>query len=592
MTRLAGRLSVALSALLAASAAAHAAGAPAWRAVPAAAALVVAARALLAALRGALADRAASRAADAAGTRSLRLLAQADAVARGLPGFTAADGGLPLLEACVLFGGADRPLLPRERDRLEAALRVEIARARTDALAALVHGVRDVCDDVVAALSAPLHPAHAVAPALARRLTLASARAPASLVAARTWLRRRGATDPRFPHEAIAFRLLALGYDRAALDLLDSAPATERALRLVRLARCRCLITQAARGGPAVASQAAAAAWCDELLLLAGRRLPELVAGSAFLRAVPGGAAALERSVARMPLYCAELAQLREEYPELERPVATVLARAAEEAPGAVVEALRTGTFALRSDVALQGHLRGLALLAERRFGEAVAEFEAALVRAPGFAQAAYALAQARAREGRHAEGESTLRGLVAARPRDADPALFLARYLAQVGERERAIAAYRAALDRFPGHLPLRVAYAQDLAAWGRNAEAIEQLLAARRRHPHEPRLALLSGRALAADGRLGDAAEALESAARALEGGERAEAWFWLMCVRRDQGDHTTAQRIARRLVHSLGAGQAPLLDDVAEYLEHRQDYERAREAQERARRLREGD
>ena len=102
--------------------------------------------------------------------------------------------------------------------------------------------------------------------------------------------------------------------------------------------------------------------------------------------------------------------------------------------------------------------------------------------------------------------------------------------------------------LERLPS---LRVAFAQELVAWGCGAEAAAQLDAACGDHPDEPRLALLAGRVLAGESRLDEAAAALERAARGLSGGERAEAWFWLMGVRRDQGDHTTAET---RLLEAL--------------------------------------
>jgi tetratricopeptide (TPR) repeat protein len=522
--------------------------------------------------------------------RGLAAAATVDRVARGRAGFTEQVGGLLALERAVLLLPARGPVDGNVRERLEQAVRSDLARSSPRARAMLVAGLRDAADAAVEAVGMPLHPLHPVAHGLLAALGLRDGARLTAAAQKRSWSRRRASLDPLRPAEALAARLLAAGLERAALTALRFAPPGVRARRLRRLARCRTLLLDAAKGSLLALSPASMVAWREELLLLAGRRLPELVPGSALLRGVPGGAAALERTVARTPVIVAELAALLDECPELERPVATVLARIVGWPVGAVVGALREGTLTARPDAPLRSHLRGLALLEERRLAEAGAEFETALVHAPDFGQAAYSLATTKRRLGHVAAGEAVLRTLADRRPRDPEPLLHLARYLASVGERERARSVYETAAARFPDCVPLRVAFAQDLLAWGRSADAAEQLARAREEAPDEPRLALFAGRTLAGEIRLDEAAQALELAARGLAGAERAEAWFWLMNVRRDQGDHTTAQRIARRLLHTLGPGQSAHLDDVADYFEERQDYVRAREATERARRLRE--
>lgn len=522
--------------------------------------------------------------------RGLAAAAAVDRLTRGGEGFTARHGGLLALERAVLLLPGRPPLDGDARERLEQAVSSDLARSTPLARATLVAGLRDAGDAASDALGRPLHPLHWVAPRLLAALGPVEGSGLRAATGRRSWERRRAALDPERPAEALAVRLLAAGLDRAALAVLHLAPPGRRARRLRRLARCRTLLLDAARGALLTFSAERAVEWHQELLLLAGRRLPDLVPGSAFVRSVPGGAAALERVVARTPQIAGELAGLLDVCPDLERSVATVLARLLGWPVGAVVSALRDGRLIARPDGALRAHLRGLALIEERRLAEAGAEFESALVQAPDFGQAAYALATTKRRLGHVAAGEAVLRAAVERRPRDPEPLLLLARYLAQVGERERARTVYETAVGRFPDCVPLRVAFAQDLLAWGLSAAAAEQLLAAREKAPDEPRLALLTGRTLAGEHRLDDAAQALEHAARGLAGAERSEAWFWLMHVRRDQGDHATAQRIARRLIHTLGHGQSGLLDEVAEYLEERQDYVRAREATERARRLRE--
>ena len=526
--------------------------------------------------------------------RGMAAAAAVDRVSRGLEGSTLAHGGLLALERAVLLLPARDAVRGDARERLEAAVRSDISRSSRWARMQVVAGLRDAADAATAALDAPLHPLHRPAPRLLAELGVdgsAGRWLPPGTRRCRTeWARRRGALDPARAEEGIAVRLLAAGLERAALAALAHAPATERAARLRRLARCRSLLRDAARGSFFAPPPSTVVQWRVELLLLAGRRLPDLAPGSALLRRVEGGAASLERIVARTSLMVAELVSLLDECPELERPVATVVARVVGWPVGAVVSAIRGGTLVARPDEALRSHLRGLALLEERRLLEAGAEFEAALVLAPDFAQAAFALATTKRRLGNVAAGEVVLRSLVERRPREPEPALLLARFLSAAGERERAHAAYAAAVEQFPDCVPLRVAFAQELIAWGSPGEAVVQLAAAREDAPDEPRLALLAGRTMAVELRLVEAAHALELAARGLHGAERAEAWFWLMNVRRDQGDHTTAQRIARRLVHVLGRGQSSFLDDVAEYLEERQDYVRAREASERARRWRE--
>ncbi len=524
--------------------------------------------------------------------RGLAAAATVARVARGGAGFSASTGDLLALERGVLLLPAAGSLRLAARERFEQAVRDDLASATPQACVAIARGLRDAADAAVAALGAPLHPLHPRAAWLLATLGLRARLRRFRRHQRASWARRRRALDPLRPAEALAVRLLAAGLERAALTALATAGNGVRARRLRRLARCRTLLLDAARGRLFALAPEADVSWREELLMLAGRRLPELVPGSPFLRGVPGAAAALERIAARTPVFVAELVALLEDGPELERPVATVVARVVGWPAGAVLDAIRDGTLAARPDNALRAHLRGLALLDERRLAEAGGEFEAALVRAPDFAQAAFALATTRRRLGRVAAGEAVLRALVERRPREPEPALFLARYVALVGERERARREYEAAVERFPGCVPLRLAFAQELLEWGRGADASEQLAAARRDAPGEPRLALLAGRVLAAEFRLDEAAEALELAARGLHGGGRGEAWFWLMNVRRDQGDHATAERIARRLVHALGARQSSLLDDVAEYLEERRDYVRAREAAERARHLRERD
>ncbi len=535
--------------------------------------------------------------------RALCAVAALEDVATGAAGFTVTSGRLAVLEHVVFLGPALGPRRGAVRDRLGAAIRSEIQRSTPRARADVIAGLVAVVDAAERALSAPLDALYLSAPTILARLRMDTRRPITSarlaailsrrdavvLAESRSWSRRRALYDPRHPEQALAVRLLAAGFGKAALDVLRLAPEGGRVDRLRRLARSCSLLADADSRGLLSLPPAVVARWHAELLLLAGRRLPDLSPDSQLMKIVPGGAATLERAVARTPIAVAEFAELARSYPELQRSIATVVARIVGWPIGSVVTAMRERTLSARPDAALRSHLRGLALIEERRASEAAAEFEAALSQAPDFAQAAFALATMRRQAGDAAGGESVLRALVDRRATEPEPLLFLARYLSAIGERERARAAFESGVRRFPEYVPLRVAFAQELVAWGCGAEAATQLDAARRDHPDEPRLALMAGRTLAAESRLDDAARALEKAARGLSGRERAEAWFWLMGVRREQGDHTTAERIARRLIGALGAGQTSQLDDVADYLEERHDFLRAREAAERARRLR---
>ncbi len=506
-------------------------------------------------------------------------------VARGSAGFTRDLGAVADLERAVLFPPPGGPV-PGE----EEAVLTDLRRATPEALEALVAGYRVLVDECVEALGRPLHPLFPTARPLLGMLGHDPGRVLPDLRARVDWGPRREAFDPQRATEAIAVRLLVGRMPRAAMRVLAAGEESARRERLARLARCVRLLQQAREGTTLTLPTAEIAGWVEELLLLAGRRLPEMVPGSALLRTVEGGARSLEQAVCRTPQVVADLALVATECPDLEAATATVLARVLSWPVGAVLTAMRNGTLHGRTDDALRAHLRGLALLEEGRAIEALADFEAALAMAPTFAQAAFSLALVHRHLGHDRDAESVLHALVERRPHSPDPLLFMARFLAAGGKQRRARSIYESALGRFPDSVPLRIAFAQDLTDWGETDEAVEHLEAARRDHPDEPRLAFLAGRGLANESRLGEAEEALRAAERGLNGPERAEARFWLMMVFRDQGDHRRAQRLARRLVAQLGRGQFSMLEDVADYLEERHDYIRAREAVERARRLRE--
>jgi predicted Zn-dependent protease len=367
----------------------------------------------------------------------------------------------------------------------------------------------------------------------------------------------------------------------SALAVLATARETPRLARVRGLARFVFLM----RRGDGVRPDECAE-WAPELLLLAGRGIAELVPGSPLFAAVKGGAAEMERLVRRTPETVAGLATLAREAPELSTLVHQVLSRVLVHCRDATIQEFeRQGT----PDRALTMHLRGVALVAEGRPREAVGEFESALAHAPEFPAAAYSLAATRRRLGEGDAAREELRGYALRHASDADANALLARYLAEDGREDEAREVFEKTIKRFPRSLALRMSYASALAAWGRDAEATAQVEAAHGDHPLEPRLALWAGRARVHGGRSKDAVKPLRLAAERLEGPERAEAMFWLLAAYRDQGRHDKALPYATRLVERLGAGQAAMLDEVAEYLEERHEFLKARAASERARRLR---
>lgn len=511
---------------------------------------------------------------------ALGVAGRLQAVAGGEAGFTLDHQPLPAVERAVL--------LPWNATD-ETAVRAELARADAESLRRIVVGLRAVQDECVEALG---RPSHVLFPAAHRLLEMVGH--PPTLLFPRlraeaAWRRRRPFVDPDRPRVSLALRVLLAGMPRAALDLLGpEEPQYAFARRLWRLARLIELLQRGEGGGLALRPEEFAR-WAPELLMLAGRRLRDLVPGSAFLAAVPGGPVALEEAVRRTPAVVADLVDLYHDCRELERPISLALGQILARPPDSIALDLQQGEVEGRVDTAVQMHLRGLGLLAEGRANEAVAEFEAVRARAPAYPPATYALAVALGRTDRAEEAEELLRRDVEARPDDADARLFLARFLADGGHEDRARAVYDAALTVFPRSAGLRIAYAQDLASWDDEVEAALQLEAAHEDHPEDPRLAFLTGRSRVTAGRADEAIHPLRRACRQLDGRERAEARYWLFSAYRDQGRHDAALDLAGGLVEELGRGQESLLDELGDYLEERHDYLRARAAHDRARRLR---
>jgi hypothetical protein len=488
--------------------------------------------------------------------------------------FTAKSAPTVDLERAVLFPDAAHV---GEEGSVLADLAVSTPASRR----ALVQGLRDLQDLAVAAVSRPAHP---LFPEAEGTLALVGHRPPRFLTGIRAraaWRARRPAADPEAPEEAIAVRLLVAGLPTAALAALSLGESTPRLLRIRRLARFLALMARGEGVRPEDCAE-----WAPEMLLLAGRSIVDLVPGSPLFSAFEGGAAELERVVRRTPETVEDLAKLADEAPELSALVHQVLSRVLVHGADATADAsVRHGA----PDRALTMHLRGVALVAEGRPREAVGEFESALAHAPEFPAAAYALAFTRRRLGESDAAREELRTYAMRHTADADASLLFARYLAEEGREDDAKDVFEKTLKRFPRSLALRMNYASALAAWGRETEAAAQVEAAHGDHPLEPRLALWTGRARVHGGRAKDAVKPLLLAAERLAGAERAEAMFWLLAAYRDQGLHEKALPYASRLVERLGVGQDGMLDEVAEYLEERHEYLKARAASERARRLR---
>jgi tetratricopeptide (TPR) repeat protein len=333
--------------------------------------------------------------------------------------------------------------------------------------------------------------------------------------------------------------------------------------------------------------------WAAPVTLVVGRRLKDLLPGALLVEAAPRGAESLDLAVRRVPRLVAELTTLQLVLPNLRPAVRDAIAAVLARDPRGIEKELARGNgVEARADAALACHLRGLAILAERRPREAIAEFDAALRCADDFAPAAYSLAVAHRRAGEKDTAANVMRSYAKSHPADPDAASLLARFLGEAGDRYGARRAYREAIRRFPDALQIRVAFALELQTWGDGRGAAEQFDVVRRAQPADARLAFLAGRARVSAGRGADAVEALEQAAQTLTGTERAEAMFWLVSALRGEGRHDRAVVIAGELVDGLGRDQVEMLDDVAEYLEERQDYTRARRAAKRARRLRGGE
>ncbi len=513
--------------------------------------------------------------------RALGVAARAHAVAAFEAGFTREAGAVAALERAVVL-----PWNPGDESEVIADLK----RSTREAREALVAGLRALQDEAVEALASPSHPlfldAHALLELVGHPVPLLFPR----LRAESAWRTRRPRLSPAAAEGAIALRLLVAGMPEAALAALEPGGETPFTRRLGVLARFLAVLRRGA-AGTLVLRPEEFASWAPELTLLVGRELKDLVPGSPFVTSVPGGAGSLERAVARTDQIVQDLVELHASAPELAAPVRRVLGRLLRQTRGGIDSGLKTRSLRGRADSLLQTHLRGLALLSEGRPREAVAEFQAVLRQLPGLPRAAFSLACAWAALGHVERGEAAVRNAVTARPRDAELRLLLARYLARYGAEDRAREAYESALERFPDTTGIRVAFAQDLMGWDDEKAARQQLETAHDLAPSDPRLAVLAGRARVSGGAPEEAIRPLELACQRLVGAERAEARFWLLAAYREQGRHGNALELADQVLDGLGSGQEELLDELADYLEERHDFLRARKATDRARRLRGG-
>lgn len=505
--------------------------------------------------------------------RRLRLVASGD------PGFTRETDAVPHLERAVLFPGSAGD---------EAKVLRDLRETTPTGRVALATSMRTLHDELVVAMGSPLHPLFPEADGLLQMLGHPVPHVLRRFRTAREWARRRALFDPARADELLAARLLEAAMPLAALQTLRRAPRTRRRRALRRLARLAVVVRQGEQGSIGFRVQSLAP-WAPAIVLVVGRRLRDLIPGSVIVQAPKGGAAALERTLRRLPRLLAEQQALLDVAPGLLTVVRDVAAAVTGRPARRIERELRSRSFVGARDPVLESHLRGLALLDERRPNESIAEFEAVLRAAPDFAPGAFSLATALRRLGDPKGGRRALEEHVARNPRNAELPIYVARWLADGGDRTGARRAYRDGIRRFPAALPIRVAYAHDLANWGEGSAAAEQLDLARREQPADPRLALMAGRARLNAGRAKDAVEPLEQAVRALQGGERAEAQFWLVAALREQGRHDRAVQLADEVVDALGRGQESYLDDLAEYLEERHEFARARRASARARRLR---
>jgi hypothetical protein len=512
--------------------------------------------------------------------RALELAGRLHSVAAGDAGFTRGAVACPALERVILmpWPGGD-----------ETAVLADLRRSTPEARRLLVAGLRDLQREAVVAIGSPFHP---LFPEAHRLLGVTGEPAPLLLGAwraRRSWRVRKRRVDPEMAETVIAERLVRAGMVSAALQAVELGSPGGLRDRMLRLVRFLAPLERADRGTQSLGSEEFSR-FGPELVLLHGRRLREFLPGSPLLSAVPGGAAALERAVGDVDAVVGDLCLLHDELPSLAPQVRLVLARLLGTNASRLRAGLRRGRVKARPDPALRTHLRGLALLDEGRPREALGEFEAvAAGGGPLTVQAAYSASWVRRRLGAGSDPARALRECVEARGADPDARLLLARFLADSGDETGARAVYEGALSRFPDSVQLRVAYAQDLLGWGDAPTARKHLETVHRRHPQDARLAFLAGRARVAAGQPDEAVAPLLRACRSLQGGERAEAQFWLLSAYREQGSHEEALELADALVDGLGASQVRLLEELADYFEEQHEFLRARRAEERARRLR---
>ncbi len=506
-----------------------------------------------------------------------RVLAAAeDVVALGRP------MAEPLARAVLIL--APEHAAPDEDEVVRALLRSTPEERRR-----LVYDLRRAQQDAVDGLAAAFGPLRDSARAVLRLLGHPAPSLFGHLAAGPAWAGRRAFVNPDEAEVTIAQRLVRHGMARAAIAATDLAAPTARARRLALLARLLRMLEHARRGELVSLSGPRRTRTVEDLILLAGPRTPELLPGSQLFDSLPDGSETLRRIVAARPRRLAELARVAEEDRELTPRVASVLAFALGWRPGSVVTALRAGAPEFAQDGALVALADGLVALDGDEVETAARAFERALVESRDLLPAAYGLAVTRRRQGRESDGESTLRYALARRSAMPDSWLLLARFLAGGPVPSKARKVYEEAVRRFPRSVRLRVAYARDLSDWGDDDDALDHLQEAREHAPDDAQLAFFAGRLAGHQGRLDEALDALEAAENGLSGTELAEARYHRMNALRELGDHATALRLAFRLSRRLGRGQAHLLDDVAEYLEERREYLRAREAAQRARRLR---
>ena len=207
----------------------------------------------------------------------------------------------------------------------------------------------------------------------------------------------------------------------------------------------------------------------------------------------------------------------------------------------------------LRPDDPTLRHRRGTALALMGDVPGAVREFEEALRREPGFAQAHYSLGVILATNGRFAEATTRFADAVTYDDAYVEARLVLADLLRRSGREELALLHYAEVVEDDPRVSDARFGFAMALVQLGRYDEALERLDEGALIHPDRPEFVLAQGRLLASapDDRVRDGRRALALMQGLAENEQIVEIDETMAMVLAELGDYEQAAALQREVL-----------------------------------------